>query len=270
MEGTATANANVMESWALYDTILICNHFYGAEQTVRGWYTTFAGFAAQVDHKFFKVRNEATAGLPYCNLQSADSMDYPFLAYSMGISFFAPAPNIAGEATPGDGIAGRIAFPDPAFAHFFLFDLPRHCSVQFKTNQDVRAECTAYAAPPGYGPMGGGAAFQMTESDAGPPIVPGYKQHAQMNFYGTQGVPVLTNRFKFPKPVEIAKNSVIEATLSLSEYARYALALALGPQNYAFQNLSAIDVQDFFPQRFGIQFSLVGMRLIQQRGQYHV
>jgi len=267
MEAQGSQVANVKESWALYDTILICPTFYGAENGVRGWFTTLAAFGAVQEHRFFKARTEATATLPYNNLQSEDSMDFPFVAYNMGITFFAPASNIQGIATEED-VANLINQLNPAISHFWTFDLPRHCSISFKTNQDVRAEVTCYGAPPGYGPMGGGCAFELTPPLVGPPIEPLYKQHAQMNFYGTQGVPIATNRFKFPEPIEIAKNSVIEGTLNLSEYARYILTGVAGPTNYAFQNT---DVGcTFFPQRFGVQFSLHGYRLIQQRGQYHI
>jgi len=260
---------NVKEAWSVYDTILVCSNFYGQETSVNGWFTSFALFGSTQEHRFFKTRTEATANLAYCNQQSSDAMEYPFIAFTMGVTFFAPTPNIAGTQNPRGG-ENAIENFDPGFAHFWTYDLPRHCSISFKTNQDVRAEVNCYGAPPGYGPMGSGCAFELSEQVlAPPPIEPLFKQHAQMNFYGTQGVPILQNRFKFPEPIEIAKNSVIEGILNLSEYAINILTSVNGPVSYAFQNATAAG-QTFFPQRFGVQFSLFGYREIQQRGQYHI
>jgi len=256
---------NVAESFPIYDTLLLCSTFYGQEQNVRGWYTTFAAFAAQEEHHFFTVRNEALASLPYCNLQSADSMDYPYLAYSMGLRFFGPSTNIQGERIPPNGDTGYITTLDSAIGHFFQYDLPRHCSISLKVQQDTRVEVTGYCCPPGYGPSGGGAAFEITQLI--PPAEDQYRQHAQLNMFGTQGVSVITNRFKFPSPIGIPRNGNIEGVLKLSEYARYVLIAVLGPSNMFFTSEGA-DVTDTFPARFGIQLSLFGKRLVQQRGQY--
>ena len=246
---------NVAESWALYDTINVCSTFYGAEQNVQGWYTTFNAFAAQEQQIFFKARTEAIAGSAYTNQQSADTMDFAFVAYSMGITLFAPSANL--------GAGGDVTTNDPSMAHFWQFDLPRHLGIQLKVNQDIRAECTAYAAPPGYGPVGGGAASDIPE-------VAVVNALPVVNIAGTQGQPVLRNRFKFPEPIGIPRTATIEGILHVSEYARYVLNGLLGPQNYAFQPDSpGGPPYVFFPKRYGIQFSLLGKRLVQQRGQYH-
>lgn len=264
--------ANVVESASLYDTILICSDFYGQEANVRGWYTTFAAFAAQEEHHFFTVRNESTASLPYCNLQSADSMDFAFMCYNIGLRFFGPSPNICGTpAAVEDPVPGSILGIDPGVAHFFCYDLPNHISISLKTQQDTRVELTGYACPPGYGPTGGGAAFQITQQAIeGDPTT--YNQRAQMNMFGTQGIPLLTNRFKLPSPIGIPRTGIIEGVLKLSEYARYVLGRLAGPSNYFFTEDDAPSVVGSityqFPQRFGVQFSLFGKRLVQQRGQY--
>jgi len=261
---------NVVEAAALYDTILVCNKYYGSEINVRGWYTSFAAFAAAQDMRFFKVRTEGTAGLPYTNQQSADSMEFPFMAYSMGLAFFAPASNMMGNAYEedmdgaGDTVAAGL---NPGIPHFWQFDLPSHAAIALKTNQDVRAEVTAYACPPGYGPMGGGAAFEMDTTGEGGSL---YLAHAQINSFGTQGVPVLSNRFRFPVPIAIPKNATIEGLLYLSAYARDVIGSWRGPDHYLFNMPGNDDIYvKEFPMRFGIQMSLFGYRLVQQRGQYH-
>lgn len=260
---------NVIESAAIYDTILVSSTYYGQEQTVRGWFQTFAALAASPDIRFFKVRTEGVAGLAYNNQQSADSMDTPFMAYSMGLTFFSPASNMMGKtkANPINGADEIVPYDlDPAKPHFWTFDLARHAAISFKTNQDVRAEVTAMACPPGYGPMGGGAAFEIHSYAAGEAL---YRQHPQINSYGTQGVPVIENRFRFPVPIAIPKNATIEGLLHLSTYARNVLAGWTGPDNYLFQAGETNIVVNTFPMRFGIQFSLFGYRLVQLRGQYY-
>lgn len=262
---------SVIEAASLYDTIILSRLFYGQESTVRGWFTTFAAMAASPDIRFFKVRTEGTAGLAYCNQQSADSMDFPFMAYTMGLTFFGPASNMIGDVTyhedeggPGPTTASNL---DPSIPHFWQFDLPRHAAIALKTNQDVRAEVAAYAAPPGYGPMGGGAAFELPLPEHGATLL---RQHAQINSFGTQGVPALTNRYKFPVPIIIPKNATIEGMLYLSTYARDVLANLTGPLDYIFQTGDTTVINETFPMRFGVQMSLFGYRLVQQRGQYHV
>lgn len=254
---------NVAESWTLYDSILICNTFYGAENQVQGWFSTFQDFASHEQHIFFKSRTEAIAGGAYTNQQSSDTMDFAFLAYSMGIAIWAPAPNLEGTSgTQIEGASGVVDYGDPSIGHFFQFDLPRHMGIQFRTNQDIRAECTCYAAPPGYGPIGGGAASEIPETaiiNALPVI----------NIAGTQGVPVLQNRFKFPIPIGIPRTATIEGILKVSPYARYVLEGITGPQYYVFQADGGGPPFEFFPKRYGIQFSILGKRLVQQRAQYH-
>lgn len=264
---TFAKDMNVAESFPLYDTILICSTFYGQEANVRGWFTTFANFAAQEEHHFFTVRNESLASLPYCNLQSADSMDYAFLAYSMGIRFFGPASNIQGDEIAPNGNTGYITNLDANVGHFFQYDLPRHCSISLKVQQDTRVELNAMLCPPGYGPTGGGAALEITQLT--PPAVDQYRQHAQLNMFGTQGVPLGTNRFKFPEPIGIPRSGIIEGVLKLSEYARYILSNVYGPRSIYFQDAGAVTANTLFPARFGITLSLYGKRLVQQRGQYH-
>lgn len=260
--------ANVVESYDLYDTILICPTWYGQEANVQGWHTSFANFSAQEEHRFFTVRNESIASLAYNNMQSADSLDFPFMAFSMGLRFFGPSPNITGMWQQGNGDEGYISYLDTAVGHVFQYDIPRHCSISLKTQQDTRVELTAYACPPGYGPTGGGAALEQT-TEAVPTDECQYRQTAQLNMFGTQGVPFITNRFKFPYPLAIPRNGIVEGVLKLSEVARYLLASMDGPRTYFFQKQSSDDASVPFCQRYGIQLSLFGYRLVQQRGQYH-
>jgi len=261
--------ANVAESASIYDSILVCRQFYGSENNVAGWFSKFDDFAKQETHSFFKARTESIANAAYCNQQNADSMDFAFLAYSMGITFWAPATGLLGEAYELiDGGPGCIAKTDPVIGHLWAFDLPRHVGLQFKVNQDIRAEATCYAAPPGYGPTGGGAA-SMPQTQIG--LLPS-NNLPTINFAGTQGIPVLNNRFKFPEPLGIPRTATIEGIIQVSEIGRYLMEGVYGPRDIVFQtdSLAGGPPWEFFPSRFAIQFSLFGKRLVQQRGQYHV
>lgn len=255
---------NVAESWELHDSVVICNHFYGQEQTTPGWFRTVDDFVSQETHSFFKSRTEAMAGAAYTNQQSADNMDFAFVCYSIGVTFFAPS---VSPLCRYDGELERMTGIDAVLAPLFTFDFPRHAALQFKTNQDVRMEAPCYAVPPGYGPIGGGASSELEADTAS------YThQFPTLVFAGTQGIPVLRNRFKLPVPIGIPRTATIEAVLFISEYGRYLLSGVYGPSYIPFETAEYPNPSSrkYHPARFGVQVSLLGKRLVQQRGQYHV
>lgn len=254
--------ANVVESWALYDSILICSNFYGGEVGVRGWFTSLQGFGQQETHSFFKTRTEGIAGAQYCNLQSADSLDFAFVADSIGLAIMAPAPNTAGEPSDPDGTAGDLAGADEGISHWFQAELPEHVGIQLKIQQDIRAEIQGMSCPPGYGPIGGGAGFTSQ-------VQPGHGDIPFLTNVVTQGVPLLSNRYPLPQPIGIPRTATIEGILHLSEYARNVLTNVGGPRQFAFNSADGLPPYIFFPQRYVIVLSLFGQRLVQQRAQYH-
>jgi hypothetical protein len=259
---------NVAEAWAIYDTAIVCETIYESP-TPQGWFTSFANMAQQEKHTFFKGRTEANVGLQYCNMQSADTMDYAFECYSLGLTIFVPASNTQAvemeAAVPPPPPPPFIANLESAHLHWFQFELPRHLGIQFKVQQDIRAELCGYLAPSGYGVTGSGTAFPDSDKVAGAGDLP------IMKFYGNQGVPILKNRWEFATPIGIPRTSTIEGILWFSEYARYVMGNMAGPWSYIFQNPGvAADDYSYFPMRCGIQMSLLGKRLVQQRGQYHV
>jgi hypothetical protein len=255
------AAPNVVEAWPLYDSIVICPTLYGNEFQA-GWFTSLAAFGAQETHSFWKQRTEGLVGLPYTNQQSADSMDFAFVAHSVGLAIFTPTPNIEGIAEPADGNAGALDLPDALISHWFAADLPRHMAVQLKVQQDIRVELTALQAAPGYGVCGGGAAFPGIAA----------ADHGDIPYISTtvsQGVPILSNRFPLPHKIGIPRTATIEGILHLSEYARHVLTGVLGPQNYQMNTIDGVKPYTYFPKRYIIQMSLFGERMVQQRGQYH-
>lgn len=257
---------NVAESYALYDTVIICNELYGKEKSIPGWYTTFQNFGADEKHTFFKNRTIGNSNLAYCNMDSADNVDFVFHAISIGVRFIAPIA-IDGYNTGVVSPAGHNENVTP----FWLFDLPAHCGIDFRVQQDVIVENTCLATPPGYGPRGGGGS--QPAPDATAPTFP--NQIPWKVVTGSNGEPVVDSRFPFPEPIEIPRNTPIEANIYLSTYARYIIGAWRGPLSWVMLTESqaaqppGLDT-DYFsvPVRFGIQVSLFGYRETQQRGQY--
>jgi hypothetical protein len=259
---------NVAEGAPLYDSVIICSHMYGKELSVGGWYTSFAGFAANSIHTFFKSRTEGSTHLAYCNMQSADNVDTPFIAYTFGVRFFAPV-------SP-DCFDFRLVSPQGCIENmpaWWLWDLPKHCGVDFRVQQDVVIENTCLASPSGYGPRGGGGAQPATDTrmSGGAHVANTIPWKVAI---GTIGDPSIDNRFPLPEPIKIARNTSIEANLYVSDYARFCLNQMAGPlDNVMLTECQAtttpVDTDYLYvPTRYGIQISLYGYREVQQRGQY--
>jgi hypothetical protein len=224
---------NVAESYPIYDTIIICSELYGKEKSINGWFTTFRDFARDEKHTFFKSRTIGNSHLAYTNMDSVDTIDFAFKAFSIGVRFFAPCSQ-EGFNTPVVSPTSQNENVIP----FWLFDLPKHVGIDFRVQQDTIVENTCLATPPGYGPRGGGGTMPL------------------------------------PDTVEIARNTAIEANLYLSPYARYIVGEWIGPNLWVLLDEEQAGEpleEDFIGlvTRFGIQVSLYGYRMVQQRGQYH-
>lgn len=262
---------NVAEAWAIHDTMVISPLMYGTESQNKGWFTTFGGFAAQENHFFLNSRTESTASLAYCNKQTADSMDFAFRLNTIGCAFIAPTVRVLKDAD-GNG-AAAITKINTQLAHWWETVLPRHCSFQFKVQQDYVVEAPAMMVSPGYGPTGGGASFEHERIGRLP--ANGVERNADylpvMNMNVTQGVPTLKNRWSVGiKPLGIPRTGTIEAQITLSEIARYELGRIDFNPYYILAGDDTADAGHYkgFPARFMIQVSLLGNRLVQQRANY--
>jgi hypothetical protein len=95
----------------------------------------------------------------------------------------------------------------------------------------------------------------------------------QAAFTATNGVPIKDNRYVFKSPIDIPRNEVFEALITVGEPARQMLTQLSGPSMYVMATDNAGSTPDtsvtFFPCRYGIQVSLYGMREVMQRGQLH-
>lgn len=263
------APENVREAWSIYDTMVISPKWYGSEAQNAGWFNSVLLFSNQETHSFFKARTEATASLAYCNKQTADSMDFVFLANTIGVAFIAPGVRTLCEGSGEPGPA-PITQTNNQLAHWWETVLPRHCSLEFKVQQDTVLELPSLAASPGYGPSGGGASFEHESCGRDVALTrPDYLPVA--NFSVTQGVPTLKNRFSFgDQPIGIPRTGTIEAVIRVSEIARAALFSLNLDYYYYFGGVDAADPENYtkFPARFMIQISLLGSRAVQQRAQY--
>lgn len=261
---------NVREAWSIYDTMVISPKWYGSEEQNAGWFSSVLLFSNQETHSFFTARTEATASLAYCNKQTADSMDFVFMANTIGVAFIAPGVRTLCDGS-GSGGPAAINQTNNQLAHWWETVLPRHCSLEFKVQQDTVLELPSLAASPGYGPSGGGASFEHELTGRIEPqgaARPDYLPVA--NFSVTQGVPTLKNRFSFgDQPIGIPRTGTIEAVIRVSELARAAL-FSLDLQYYYFFGGNPAAPPDYvkFPARFMIQISLLGSRAVQQRAQY--
>jgi hypothetical protein len=256
---------NVAESYPIYDTVIVSKELFGKEKSINGWYTNFVDFAADEKHTFFKNRTIGNSHLAYCNMDSADNIDFVYKAFSLGVRFFAPVMNDA-----FDLIITSPSTMNENVCPFWLFDLPKHVGIDFRVQQDVIVENTCLATCPGYGPRGGGGAQPLEDEQGTYPNAVPYKC-----VVGTMGEPVVDNRFPFPDPISIPRNTPIEANIYLSTYARSIVGDWLGPQSWVIpteeQDTQPGAQDDYISlgNRFGIQVSLYGYREVQQRGQYH-
>lgn len=252
---------NVVETWPMYDSIVICQNFFGAEGNAPGWYTTFNLFAGRETHSFFKSRTEGVCGDQYCNLKSADTMDFAMKVHSIGLEITG-IPGIECQRTDIDGY--NVQYPDPILGYWWQNDFPRHCGLVLKVQQDVRVELPAFACPPGYGAIGGGAAFGHTDA-----VAPAFGDIPFMTYAGVSGVPLLANRYPLPEPIGIPRTGNVEGILYVSEWARHILTNVTGPHMFVMNSVDGAINYNFAFSRYIIRFSLFGERLVQQRAQYH-
>lgn len=254
------AYRNVSEQWLEYDTVGVFDTTLVSSYNItnpNGWFQNLAAMGAVNKIDFFNVRNR-NIGLAYNNQDSRDLMPYAFRAHSLGVSFFChsmtQAPNYAQDDTFS---------PEDSVNHVFCVDLPRHTSVTLKVQQDERLKSHAYFCPPGYGPCGSG--FGRGAPSARDGGNNGIDHTASVI---SQGEPSLANRWQFPVPLEIPRRAALSVTLEFNEYARTLLQNM--PDENEWFGVDAGDDVNGWPVFFGIQLSIGGERLVQQRGQYHV
>jgi len=243
---------NVQEHWCLYDTVLayVAPGSSGVS-LASGWFNGLGPMGQANDLPFFNIRNR-NIGLAYNNQDARDQFPYAMRLFSIGVGFWRTHLSTDINYEPGSPY-------EEAVGHIFNVDLPRHCSLVLKIQQDERLKTIVPFASPGYGPHGGGYGRGQPSSFANSAMI-----NTVMGTE-TQGVPDLKRRWIFPDNIEIPRRASVSVTLRFSEYARNLLQ-AMGEVadvNWPIQHgtLTAATA--------GVQVSLIGERLVQQRGQYH-
>jgi len=250
--------SNVKENWPLFDTVMVATDRLDVQSTP-GWFPTLAAMSAANQMFFFNQRTRAD-GLAYCNLDTRDQMPYAFIIKSAGVRFFA---SYQSENTAIDP-AGSAWWLENYVPHVFLVDLPEHCSFRLQIQQDDILKSVVPLVPSGYGPCGGGYGQTSPISQF---VVAADKSYSAV----TQSVAHVTNRFKFATRIKVPRNAALTVELQFSEYARGLLAIMArqGIQDMISGNGHAEDIDHDSKSIYGIQVSLIGQRLVQQRGQYH-
>lgn len=250
--------ANVRENWPLYDTVLIGLNALGA-QTTPGWFTTLAAMGAANQLFFYNQRTRAD-GLPYCNLDTRDQMPYAFIIKTAGVRFFASYQSENDAVSYLDG----AWFRESTVPHVFLTDLPNHCSFRLQIQQDDVLKSIVPLVPAGYGPVGGGYGQTSPQSQFSVAVDKTYSAV-------TQSMAHITNRWKFPTRIKVPRNAALTVELQFSQYARELLQAMVkqNTQDLISGNGHQSDADHDSKTTYGIQVSLIGQRLVQQRGQYH-
>lgn len=243
---------NVGENWKLYDTVLITKYLDQFDYNV-GWFDNYANFAGVTNIPFFNVRNR-NHGLAYNNQDTRDQLPYVFRIYSVGAVFFAPATSTYNDAAP-------ILAPQTTSNHLFEIELPKHCSLTLKTNQDERLKIPVLYAPGGYGVVSGG----LAQGD--PEVAYTYPNITHASF--SQGEPIFGNTWGFPKPLEIPRTANLSVVLEFNEYARQMLQSFVDSLIQPMRDVANDGSFYAAPGCAGVQITLQGQRLVQQRGQYH-
>jgi hypothetical protein len=250
---------NVRENAVLYDAIL-CGRNVPALYPTAQWFGSYAAMALANELAFFNIRNEAMVGSPYCNMDSIDKMTFPFQVASIGVQWFGmpsvgkPTPNPWGESDEQAEAAGLL---------LWVQELAKHCSLILKINQDEKIVLNCTMAPSGYGVAG--------DVDISSP-----SSYASVFSTWGNGDKELTNRWKFPVPLDIPRNQTISCKLEFSSIGKRILSAMMGPgQLVAKDNeMGQFETPAYLPTVIdsvvGVRVSLEGHRFVQQRGALHV
>jgi hypothetical protein len=289
---------NVREPVTLIDTVLCSKYVAQMSDRPQGWFDSFAAMGTAGEFSFFNVRNKSI-GIMWNNQDSRDQMPYGLIIDSIGVSFVAPG--CASQFTACDRISADPAQWDPSadepdppaeedlvnreelHSAVWSSDLPNHASVTLTTNQDERLVGFPAMFPPGYGPVGGGWGWGSPNDFNVDPVDSDIEHNILCgSFAGNlqtiqEGTPDIRQRCDFPVSMEVPKRATLRINVRLSVYGREMLKAMIGPHWFTWVD----DITGVYPDvmavskavkatAFGIQCTIKGTRLVQQRGDYHV
>lgn len=253
---------NAVEVWQPFDTVCI-GEGQSSVQNSR-WYETFAALAADDQIPLFNVRNRASVGVAYTNMDTAGQLPYGFRAYSIGISLMTPALDpVVSYSGDGEGLDPLVMDFNTKANAIFAGELVKHCSIRMQVSQDEKLVNTVQGTPSGEGING---VYNLDSPD----LLQGTELGTVTAY--SNGVPDIRNRFKFPIPIDIPRNHIFNVSLKFSTYAREILQRLAGPGRVMINTQPAVvfDLEDAtVPAIFTIRASLFGVRYVQQRNEQH-
>jgi hypothetical protein len=188
------------EQWERVDSVVIGD---GAAARSRGWFDTWADFAAADQIAWFSGRDTG-AGPAYVNV-TTERTDWAQDLYSTGIEFIAPTGIADIEEDANDAQITPLLFTSM---------LPTMMSIRVTlADSDEIAKAPANHFPAGYG-----VAYPVVSAAAAPSVIG-----------GSQGEPRVGNGWKWPEPVMLAAKAKISVFGGLDAPIRQALAALPGP-----------------------------------------
>lgn len=260
---------NVGEMWSLHDTVLIGP---GMNALGRGWFNSFYDMSLANELPFFNQRNRSSVGLAYNNQDASELMPFGLQMYSIGVEFLVmpfgdsclstvrpQTPPLAfGEKAPGDPEVPVVQQQNEGVGQIFQ-GLMDHASIRLQIGQDEKLVNVCTYAPAGYGTAGmtlaasKGSAFGWF-----------------VNY--TNGEPDIKNRFKFPIPLDMPRNTNWSVELKMSSLAKLFLRSMGGPETWANDMTPSGTTPNYYVDGTSvaaIRVTVLGKRQVQQRGALH-
>lgn len=237
---------NALETWPLYDSVMICN-VVDSLYPQANWYKTYQAFADPAEIPFFNVRNKSI-GQSYCNFDSSEKLPFVYHIYGLAISVQTPIVSQEKTDATNPDAANQTRYADA----FFATELARHSAFILKVGQDEKLVNATNLLPPGSGVSGFGDIFNKAGNNAG-----GMISNVQ------NGHPDIHNVWLFPEAIAVPRDRNISGTLVLSSYMRDSLKKAAGPGLYLANDTT--DHPDRYAAASMIRATLIGKREVQLR-----
>jgi len=234
-------DSRARETFDYYDSVLI-----GQNQSEKsdGWYEDWAALSAANEINFFNIRNRATSGVAYCNLDAEGQFPVGYLMDSIGVEFMCPT--IQGQWTPGAGVWNPNAYPWTQW-----MDMLNQASLRLYIGQDEKFNAPVSTLPCGYGMQG---------RVAGVNNVIQFSANQAMGTVLNNGQPDRGNRREFPIPIEIPRTAIVRAVIEFSDIVRDNMSRMQAP-GFLYGAVSGGQV----PAILGVKVSIGGTRIVQLR-----
>ncbi len=227
----------VAEAWERYDSVIVGQ---GAEALDPGFFENFSAFAQADSLRWFSQRASAV-GRAYTN-QRTERTDWAQDLYFFGIQFYAP---------PGMGDKDDA----PNDTQFWPSMWVKQLAAMMSFRITIAESDEVLVIPGDSAPSGRGVANVFADGSAAPFFNP-----------GTEGIPVLANRWKFPEPIMLPAQAKITVEARVDQPMRAFMSqFTTEPRFKAVLNSATnefVQLRNFF----FIRCSFMGPRYLQFRG----